>query len=132
MCELSGDGDSNGYNKVVTDQPYSNYTSVIKNLQGTYECPSKIFRIGRLERELQMTRLSATKCSCIAILWVSLVNFATTILYIASQRVFVVIPLWLCPETFGYTLRKVNIGAGQWVLGKETRERNTQWLEKKI
>jgi len=33
-----------------------------------YEGVSKSFRTGRLERELQMVRLSATKCSCIAIL----------------------------------------------------------------
>jgi hypothetical protein len=31
---------------------------------------------GRLERELQMVQLSATRCSCIAILWVSLVSSA--------------------------------------------------------
>jgi len=33
-----------------------------------YECVSKSFRTGRLERELQMVQLSATRCSCIAIL----------------------------------------------------------------
>jgi hypothetical protein len=48
---------------------------------------------------------SATRCSCIAILWVSLVSFSTIILCVASQQVFVVvISLWLSPETFGYTL----------------------------
>jgi hypothetical protein len=44
----------------------------------------KSFRTGRLERQLQMVQLSATRCSCIAILWVSLVSFA-------SQRVFIVV-----------------------------------------
>jgi flagellar biosynthesis regulator FlbT len=34
----------------------------------TYECVFKSFRTSRLERELQMVQLSATKCSCIAIL----------------------------------------------------------------
>jgi hypothetical protein len=33
-----------------------------------YEDVSKSFRTGRLERELQMVQLSATRCSCIAIL----------------------------------------------------------------
>jgi hypothetical protein len=33
-----------------------------------YEDVSKSFRTGRLERELQMVQLSATTCSCIAIL----------------------------------------------------------------
>jgi len=34
----------------------------------TYEGASKSFRTGRLEQELQMIELSATRCSCIAIL----------------------------------------------------------------
>jgi hypothetical protein len=39
-----------------------------------------------------MVQLSATRCSCIiAILWVSLVSFAAITLYIASQRIFIVV-----------------------------------------
>jgi len=38
----------------------------------TYEGVSKSFRTGRLDRELQMVQLSDIRCSCIAILWVSL------------------------------------------------------------
>jgi hypothetical protein len=34
----------------------------------TYEDVSQSSRTGRLERELKMVQLSATKCSCIAIL----------------------------------------------------------------
>jgi hypothetical protein len=50
---------------------------------------SKSFRTGRLERrELQMVQLSATRCSCIAILWVSIVSFAAISLRVASERVF--------------------------------------------
>jgi hypothetical protein len=56
-----------------------------------YEGVSKSFRTGRLERELQMVQLSATRCSCIVILWVSLVSFAAITLCVASQRVFIVI-----------------------------------------
>jgi hypothetical protein len=44
----------------------------------TYEGVSKSFRTGRLERELQTVQLSATRCSCIAILWISLVSFVAT------------------------------------------------------
>jgi hypothetical protein len=55
-----------------------------------YEGVSKSFRTGRLERELQMAQLSATRCSCVAILWVSLVSFAIITLCVASQRVFTV------------------------------------------
>jgi hypothetical protein len=54
-----------------------------------YEDVSKSFRTGRQERELQMTQLSATRCSCIAIFWVSLVSFAAIPLCVASQRVFI-------------------------------------------
>jgi hypothetical protein len=52
-----------------------------------YEGVSKSFRTGSLERELQMVQLSATKCSCITILWVSLVSFAAITLCFAPQRV---------------------------------------------
>jgi hypothetical protein len=55
-----------------------------------YEGVSKSFRTGRLERELRMAQLFATRCSCIAILWVSLVSFAAITLCVASQRVSVV------------------------------------------
>jgi hypothetical protein len=69
----------------------------------TYEGISKSFRTGRLERELQMVQLPATKCSCIIILSVSLVSFAAITLCV---------PVYYCclfryrlsPETFGYTL----------------------------
>jgi hypothetical protein len=37
-----------------------------------------------------MVQFSATRCSCIAILWVSLVSFAAITLRVASQRVFIV------------------------------------------
>jgi hypothetical protein len=46
---------------------------------------------GRLERELKMLQLSASRCSCIDILWVSLVSFAAITLCVASQRVFIVV-----------------------------------------
>jgi hypothetical protein len=83
-----------------------------------YEGVSKSFRTGRLERELQMAKLSAIRCSFIAILWVSLVRFVAITLCIASQWVFIIIIiiiilllLWfryrLSPQTFGYTLVNV-------------------------
>jgi hypothetical protein len=56
-----------------------------------YEGVSKSFRTGRLGPELQMIQLSAIRCRCIAILWVSLVSFAAITLCVASQRVFVVV-----------------------------------------
>jgi hypothetical protein len=42
----------------------------VTDCNNVYEDVSKRFRTGRLERELQMIQLSATRCSCIAILWV--------------------------------------------------------------
>jgi hypothetical protein len=56
-----------------------------------YEGVFKNFRTCRLERELQMVQLSATRCICITILWISLVNFAAITLCVASQRAFVVV-----------------------------------------
>jgi hypothetical protein len=41
-----------------------------------------------------MVQLSATKRSCIAILWVSLVNFAAIILSIASERLLIVVRVY--------------------------------------
>jgi hypothetical protein len=43
---------------------------------------------------MQMRQLSATTCSCIAILWVSLVSFASITIYVASQRVFIVVSVY--------------------------------------
>jgi hypothetical protein len=42
----------------------------------------------------QSLELSATRCSCIAILWVSVVSFAAITLYVASQRVFIVVSIY--------------------------------------
>jgi hypothetical protein len=56
-----------------------------------YQGISKSFRIGRMERELQMVQLSATRCSCIAILWVSIVSSAAITICVASERVFIVV-----------------------------------------
>jgi hypothetical protein len=56
-----------------------------------YEGVTKSFRTGSLEQELQMAQLSVTRCSYIAILCVSLVSFATITLYVASQRVFIIV-----------------------------------------
>jgi len=41
--------------------------------------------------EPQMREFSATRCSCIVILWISLVNFAVIILCVTYQRVFFVV-----------------------------------------
>jgi hypothetical protein len=59
-----------------------------------YEGVSKSFRTGRLEREMQMAQLSATRSNCITILWVSLVSFAAITLCVASERVFVVVVVY--------------------------------------
>jgi hypothetical protein len=48
-------------------------SSVIVTEESTFEGVFKSFRSGRLERELQMSPLSATRCSGIVILWISLV-----------------------------------------------------------
>jgi hypothetical protein len=47
---------------------------------------SKSFRTDRLELELQMVQLSATRYSRMAILWVGLVSFDAITLRVSSQR----------------------------------------------
>jgi len=74
----------------------------VTNAWGLYEGVSKSFRTGRLERELQMVQLCAISCSCIASLWVSLVSFAAVALYVASQRVFVVVAVRKLLGTLSY------------------------------
>jgi hypothetical protein len=59
-----------------------------------YRGVSKSFRTGRLGRELQMVQLSAIRCRCIAILWVSLASFISITLSVASQQVFIVIVVY--------------------------------------
>jgi hypothetical protein len=79
------------YSYLDSRQMCVNETRLHSVIPWAYECLSKSFRTGRrLERELQMVQLSATTCSCIAILWVSLVSFAAVIFCVASRRLFVV------------------------------------------
>jgi hypothetical protein len=61
----------------------------IKN--SSYKGVSRSFKTCCLEQELQMVKLSATRCSCITILWVSVVHFATITFCVASQQVFVIV-----------------------------------------
>jgi len=56
-----------------------------------FEGVSKSLRTSRLERELQMIQHCSTRCSCVAILWVTLVSFVAKTLCVASQRVFIVV-----------------------------------------
>jgi hypothetical protein len=63
---------------------------ILVQCQNEYEGVTKSFWTGHLEQELQMVQLSATRCSCIAILQVNLVSFATITLCVASQVVVVV------------------------------------------
>jgi hypothetical protein len=62
----------------------------LSHIKVMYEGVTKSFRTGHLERELQMVQLSATRCSCIAILWVGLASFDATTLFVVAQRVFIV------------------------------------------
>jgi hypothetical protein len=64
-----------------------------------YEGVSKSFRPGRLEREMQMVQLCATRCTCIAVLWVSLLSFTAIALYVVSQRVFIVVSIYFTMDS---------------------------------
>jgi hypothetical protein len=49
---------------------------------------------------VQMVQLSATRCNCIGILWVSLVSFVSITLCVASQRVFIVVSVYFVIDSF--------------------------------
>jgi hypothetical protein len=67
---------------------------------------------------MQMIQLSATRCSCIAILRVSLVSFAAIILCVASQRVFIVVVYFVTTQSGNFWIlpriwRRVGIARSQ-------------------
>jgi len=67
------------------------YRRQSEHLLSRYEGVTKSFRTGRLQPELQIAQLFATRCSCIAILWLSLVSFAAITLHVVSQSVLIVV-----------------------------------------
>jgi hypothetical protein len=80
------------WNRYITIYDKKTVLSMITNFKNfAYDSVSKSFRTGLLERELKMVQLSATRCSCIDILWVSLASFDAITLCIASERVFIVV-----------------------------------------
>jgi len=68
-------------------------------------CIQKSFWTGRLDRELQMLPLSATRCSYIAILCVSLVSFTT--IYPFS---YFLTSVYCCKFIFHYRLSSKTFG----------------------
>jgi hypothetical protein len=80
-----------------------------------YESVSRSFRTGFLERELHMVYLSATRCSCIAILWANLVSFVAITLRVASQRLFIVVVVYFVIDSVRKLLDTPSYLA-QWLL----------------
>jgi hypothetical protein len=70
-----------------------------------YEGAPRSFRTGSLERELQMVEPFATRCSFIAILWVSLVCFTAITLCVAFQWEFIFISLSTQSQKFWVHVR---------------------------
>jgi hypothetical protein len=66
------------------------FVGKVETCTDTREYP-KSFRTCHLKREQKMVQLCAPRCSCITILWVTLVSFAAITLCAASQRGFVVV-----------------------------------------
>jgi hypothetical protein len=87
-------GDANRAGDVYEVWLWSARNDFIASLVHAYEGVSKSFRTGHLERELQMVELSATRRSCIGILWISLVSFAAITLCVDSQRLFIVLVVY--------------------------------------
>jgi hypothetical protein len=87
---------------------YKLNNTITQFLLSCYKGVTKSFWIGHLEWELQMVQLFATRCSCMAILWVNLVSFAAITLWVASQWVFIVVvyfvinSVWKLLDTSSY------------------------------
>jgi hypothetical protein len=60
-----------------------------------------------------MVILSAARCSCIAILWVSLVSFAAITLCVAFQRVFIVVSVHFVIDSVRKLLDTSSYGHGK-------------------
>jgi hypothetical protein len=89
--------------------PYTPYFFMIHfNIIFPPTSVSKSFRTCRLERELQMVQLSAARCSCIAILWLSIVSFDAITFMLLLECLFLFISLstqsgnfWIHPRILG-------------------------------
>jgi hypothetical protein len=82
----------------------------------------QILQTGRLERELKMVQLSATRRSCIAILWVSLVSFAAITLWMQQQ--------WIIPKVSVYfvidSVRKILVTPLYIILDEVVKDLHTK------
>jgi hypothetical protein len=85
--------------------------------KNVFEDVSKSFRTGRLERELQIIQLPTTRCSYIAILWVSLVSFTAITFCVAFQRVLIVVRVYFVVTQSGniWIHRHTNFRALGWI-----------------
>jgi hypothetical protein len=78
----------------------------------------------------QMLQLFTTRCSCIAILWVSLVSFAAVTLRVSSQRVFIVNSLSIQSENLWIYLRICSSWL-HWYCCSWSASRHIQWRREK-
>jgi hypothetical protein len=88
-----GNEEWNSDSDIGNEAPAADFVNLL------YEGVSKSSRTGRLERELQLVQLSATMCSCNAILWASLVSFAAITPRVASQRVIPKVSVYFAIES---------------------------------
>jgi hypothetical protein len=84
----------------------------------SYEGVPKSFGTGRLEPELQMVLLSATRCSCI-ILWVSLVSFAAITLRRGQQRVIPKVNVYFVNDSVRKLLDTLSYGSWYMLVASE-------------
>jgi len=86
-----------------------------------YDGVSKSFRTGRLERELQMVQLSATRCSCNSYFVSQPSEFYrhNTLRCFSTSVYCCLIRYRLIPETFGYTLVEYEVAQSIRVLFPE-------------
>jgi len=94
-----------------------------------------------MEWELQIVKLSATKCSYIAILWLSLVSFGAITLFVASKLVFIVVSVyflttqsgnfWIHPCMWSSCFSDMSIGHSsplEWVVFDSDNKLKCIWI----
>jgi hypothetical protein len=92
-----------------------------------YEDVSKSFRTGRLQRELKMVQLSATRCRCVTILWVSLENSAAITLCVSSQLVIPKVSIYFVIDSVRKLLDTPSYMATYYCLDSEFMNATMDW-----
>jgi hypothetical protein len=91
----------------------------------------KVSRLAAWSKKVQMVQLSATRCSCITIVWVSPVSFTAITICVASQWVFIVVNIYFVIDSVQKLLDTPSYTLLDWRRDEEIRRdlRNNRALQ---